>query len=103
MASPAPAAFRIDLAVNDLLLHSHAHPPAPPEPKGGTLPEPVFPQRPELLNDHGLGIPPAKREWHGEEIMRKVRGWLVPYMRSRVMPGTFTRLLHTSLSGISAT
>src|SRR6516164_1477367 len=89
MASSAPAAFRIDVAVNDLLLHSHAHPPAPPEPKGATLPEPVFPQRPELLHDPGVDVPPIKREWKRQEIMRKVRGWLVPYIRSRVMPGNF--------------
>jgi hypothetical protein len=47
-------AIRIDNAVHDLLMHSAAEPPPPPECKGATLPEPVFPQYPELLNDMGL-------------------------------------------------
>jgi MoaA/NifB/PqqE/SkfB family radical SAM enzyme len=88
MASVQPA-FRIDVSINDLLLRSSVHPPVPPSPKGATLPEPVFPQHPELLSVPGPDTPPAKREWKREEIMRKVRGWLVPYVRSRVMPGNF--------------
>jgi MoaA/NifB/PqqE/SkfB family radical SAM enzyme len=89
MAGSVQTPFRIDVAVNDLLLHSAAHPPAPPEPKGATLPEPVFPQHPELLSDPGPDVPPEKRQWTRDQIMRKVRGWLVPYVRSRVMPGDF--------------
>jgi len=89
MASSVQPAFRIDVAINDLLLHSADHPPAPPEPKGATLPEPVFPQHPELLLDPGPETPLDKRQWSRELIMRKVRGWLVPYIRSRVMPGDF--------------
>jgi len=88
MASPAPTTFRIDVAVNDLLLHSAAHP-VPPQPKGATLPEPVFPQYPELLSDPGPDAPPDQRRWKRDQIMRKVRGWLVPYIRSRVLPGEF--------------
>jgi MoaA/NifB/PqqE/SkfB family radical SAM enzyme len=88
MASAQPA-FRIDVSINDLLLRSSAHPPVPPSPKGATLPEPVFPQHPELLSMPGPETPPLKREWKRQEIMRKVRGWLVPYVRSRVMPGNF--------------
>ena len=89
MATTAQPTFRIDVAINDRLIHSTHKPPAPPAPKGATLPEPVFPQRPELLSDAGLESPPEKREWSREDIMREVRGWLVPYMRSRVMPGDF--------------
>ena len=85
----AQPAFRIDVAINDLLLHSTAHAPVPPEAKGATLPEPVFPQYPELLSDPGPATPPEKRQWTRDQIMRKVRGWLVPYIRSRVMPGDF--------------
>jgi hypothetical protein len=87
MASAAK--FRIDVAINDLLKNSEDSRPTPPEPKGLTLPEPVFPQYPELLNAPGPDTPPEKREWSREHIMRKVRGWLVPYMRSRVLPGEF--------------
>jgi MoaA/NifB/PqqE/SkfB family radical SAM enzyme len=89
MASTVQPAFRIDVSINDLLVRSAAHPPAPPEPKGATLPEPVFPQFPELLSIPGPATPPERREWKREHLMRKVRGWLVPYIRSRVMPGEF--------------
>jgi MoaA/NifB/PqqE/SkfB family radical SAM enzyme len=89
MTSPAPPAFRIDVAINDLLMHSSARPPAPPEAKGATLPEPVFPQYPELLADPGPNPIPEKRHWTRDQLMRKVRGWLVPYIRSRVAPGDF--------------
>jgi MoaA/NifB/PqqE/SkfB family radical SAM enzyme len=89
MTGSAPPAFRIDVAINDLLLHSSTHPPAPPQPKGATLPEPVFPQYPELLSDPGPPTALDKRDWGRKEILRKARGWLVPYIRSRVMPGDF--------------
>jgi MoaA/NifB/PqqE/SkfB family radical SAM enzyme len=87
MAGSVQPAFRIDVAVNDLLLQSH--PPSPPEARGARLPDPVFPLHPELLNDPGPDTPPEKRHWNREQVMRKVRGWLVPYIRSRVMPGDF--------------
>jgi MoaA/NifB/PqqE/SkfB family radical SAM enzyme len=87
MASPAQPAFRIDVAINDLL--SSSHPPTPPQARGATLPDPVFPQYPDLLNDPGPDTPPDHRHWTREQIMRKVRGWLGPYIRSRVMPGDF--------------
>jgi pyruvate-formate lyase-activating enzyme len=89
MASPAQPTFRIDIAINDLLRHSAHKAPVPPSPKGATLPEPVFPQYPELLSDPGPQTPPERRQWSREQITRKVRGWLVPYVRSRVMPGDF--------------
>jgi pyruvate-formate lyase-activating enzyme len=89
VASTAQTTFRIDVAINDLLIHSAPKPPAPPAPRGATLPEPVFPQRPELLADAGLDSPPERREWSREDILRKARGWLVPYVRSRVKPGDF--------------
>jgi hypothetical protein len=89
MASSAQPAFRIDVAINDLLLRTATAPPTPPKPRGAALPEPVFPQYPELLSDPGPGTPPERRHWSREQIMRKVRGWLVPYVRSRVMPGHF--------------
>ncbi len=56
---------------------------------GLTLPEPEFPQYPELLNDPGPAIPPEKRDWSTPQLYRKIRGWLFPYIRSRVYPGDF--------------
>src|SRR5215469_10823844 len=73
MASPAQPTFRIDIAINDLLRHSAHKAPVPPPPKGATLPEPVFPQCPELLSDPGPETPPETRQWSREHIMRKVR------------------------------
>jgi MoaA/NifB/PqqE/SkfB family radical SAM enzyme len=89
MAGSSQPAFRIDVSINDLLLRSSAQPPVPPPNRGATLPEPVYPQYPELLADPGPEVFPDKRRWKREQILRKVRGWLVPYIRSRAMPGDF--------------
>ncbi|HEX2710928.1 MAG TPA: radical SAM protein [Candidatus Acidoferrales bacterium] len=86
---PVPSKYRIDVAIHDLLMNSNARPPAAAEAKGFTLPEPVFPQYPERLKDPGPATPPETRQWTRGEIYRKVRGWLFPYIRSRVMPGDF--------------
>lgn len=84
-----PAKFRIDVAIHDLLMNSSPQKPLQLVPKGLTLPEPVFPQYPEKLDDPGPEVPPEKREWGNKEIYRKMRGWLVPYMRSKFLPGEF--------------
>ncbi|MGD1210504.1 MAG: radical SAM protein [Candidatus Acidiferrales bacterium] len=84
-----PAKFRVDLSIHDLLMNSNSSLPVPPPAKGLTLPQPVFPQYPELLNDPGPEAPLEKRRWGGREIYRKMRGWLFPYIRSRVLPGEF--------------
>ncbi|MGD0823771.1 MAG: radical SAM protein, partial [Terriglobales bacterium] len=89
MASPAPAKFRIDVDIHSLLMDSASSGPKAAEPRGATLPEPVFPQYPELLKDPGPEVPLEKRDWTYGQIWRKVRGWLLPYIRSRVMPGEF--------------
>jgi hypothetical protein len=81
--------FRIDVAIHDLLMNSNQRPPAPAEPKGLTLPEPVFPQFPDRLQDPGPEIPPEKRRWTSKDVYRTSRGWLFPYVRSRIMPGEF--------------
>jgi hypothetical protein len=83
------AKFRIDVAIHDLLVNSTQLPPAPAEARGMTLPEPVFPQFQQRLNDPGPETPPEQRAWHAKELYRASRGWLFPYVRSRVMPGDF--------------
>jgi len=83
------AKFRIDVAIHDLLMNSNPQGPAPALVKGQELPEPVFPQFPEKLRDPGPEVAPEARDWHAPEIYRKMRGWLFPYIRSRVMPGDF--------------
>src|SRR6201987_4163265 len=88
MAAAAPK-FRIDVDIHNLLMNSAAGPVALPEPKGLTLPEPVFPQYPEKLKDPGPDTPPEKRDWSWPLVYRSMRGWLFPYMKSRVLPGVF--------------
>ena len=63
MSSSTQPTFRIDVAINDLLMHSASKPPAPPAAKGATLPEPAFPHYPEKLLDPGPETPPETREW----------------------------------------
>ncbi len=57
----------------------------PEEPAQEAIQRPI----PGKRADPGLDTPPASREWTRELIMRKVRGWLIPYIRSRLFPGDF--------------
>ena len=87
--STPPAKFRIDVAIHDLLMDSNPRAPQPPVSKGLMLPEPIFPRFPAKFNDPGPETPLQQRNWAAKEIYRKVRGWLFPYIRSRVLPGEF--------------
>src|SRR5437667_2180174 len=83
------AKFRIDVDIHNLLMSSSPAPIKPPADRGMTLPEPIFPQYPEKLSDPGPASPPDKRDWTWPHVYRKMRGWLFPYIRSRVLPGDF--------------
>ena len=96
--SASVPAFRLDVELHQLLTR-------PPESVGLTLPplgkpqrfpDPIFPQHPELLGpvveDDGWE-PPPKRHWTSDQIYRTMRGWLFPYIRSRVTPGDFHPLI----------
>ena len=86
----AATKFRIDVSIQNLLQDSNGQKPRVAEPKGLTLPVPVFPQYPEKLNDPGPEYPPeGNRKWGARPIYRAMRGWLYPYVRSRVLPGDF--------------
>src|SRR4051812_21925232 len=85
----APAKFRIDVAIHDLLLNNQPEPPRPAAAQGLMLPEPIFPQHPEKLNDPGPETPPERRQWSLGKMGRTARGWLMPYIKSRVLPGEF--------------
>ncbi len=88
--SASPAKFRIDVAMNDLLTKpNHKNPPLSPQEKGLKLPSPVFPQFPDKLADPGPAIVPERRKWTATQVLRAMRGWLVPYLKSRVVPGEF--------------
>jgi MoaA/NifB/PqqE/SkfB family radical SAM enzyme len=90
--APEPqSTFRVDVQLHDLLVNrggrSKSLLPAPGAPE--TLPEPVFPSRPELENFADPETFPDKRSWPANYVYRAMRGWLFPYVRSRFMPGEF--------------
>lgn len=66
----------------------------PPHPSGPrALPDPVFPHHPDLLGDDANEPFVQDRHWTGRQIYEKARSWLVPYIKSRVLPGEFHPLL----------
>jgi Radical SAM superfamily len=86
----------------DVPLHSLLTKPAAPLPglqpigEPQRFPEPVFPQRPELLGpveEDAAWQPPEKRHWSGGQIYHAMQGWLFPYIRSRVTAGDFHPLI----------
>ncbi len=81
--------FRIDLNIHSQLMNSGSHGPQAPVAKGMTLPEPVYPRFPEKLSAPGPETPPEKRDWTISQAYRSMKGWLFPYIRSRVLPGEF--------------
>ncbi len=86
---PSPR-FRVDVQLHDLLMNKERSTsllPKPAEPL--TLPEPVYPQHPELLDFPDPEVIPDKRKWTAPLVYRAMRGWLFPYIRSRTLPGDF--------------
>ncbi len=86
--STAPK-FRIDVDIHNLLLDKHSHGPAPAARKDLTLPTPPFPLQPDLQCKPAPAVLPDRRRWTADKIYRSMRGWLFPYVRSRVLPGDF--------------
>jgi MoaA/NifB/PqqE/SkfB family radical SAM enzyme len=88
--------FRLDVQLHELLTKPVGKPMGPPSTQGQTLPEPDFPQHPELLRveepDEELRPSDSdshRRRWTGPLILRAMRGWLFPYIKSRLLPGDF--------------
>lgn len=90
--------FRIDADVHGEVMVLPPNTPQPPTEKGLTLSEPQFPHCPEKLSDPGPGSPPEKRDWTLSQTYRAMRGWLFPYIRSRVLPGKFPTTPSASMS-----
>lgn len=93
---PPPPAHRLDVQLHDFLMGNAPAARPPYHPPGDLrLPAPVFPRFPELLesSDEDLQTPPwsvpPPRHWTVPQIYRGLRGWLFPYVRSRLMPGDF--------------
>ncbi|MBZ5584543.1 MAG: radical SAM protein [Acidobacteriia bacterium] len=81
--------FRVDVQLHDLLVRSPRTPLLPAARQPLTLPVPVYPSHPELLSRPDPGCIPERREWTAPLIYRAMRGWLFPYLRSRLAPGDF--------------
>ena len=82
--------FRVDVQLHDLLMNKDRRTsllPKPGEPL--TLPDPVYPQHPELLEVPDMEAIPDQRKWSAPLVYRAMRGWMFPYIRSRVLPGDF--------------
>ncbi len=70
----------------------------PPPPNGilQRFPEVVFPQRPELLtaaDEPYMPKPGEKRHYTASQILHTMKGWALPYLRSRITPGEFHPLI----------
>jgi len=87
--SDSPARFRVDVQLHDLLVKSNPRSLLPTTGEPLTLPDPVYPQRPELTAIPDPDVFPDKRSWGAPYVYRAMRGWLFPYVRSRVLPGDF--------------
>jgi MoaA/NifB/PqqE/SkfB family radical SAM enzyme len=92
----AAPSFRVDTQLHKLLVNrdKSSRPSLLTAADARTLPDPVFPQRPELLaaSDSLIDkphVPPETRRWTAPLIYRTMRGWLFPYVKSRVLPGDF--------------
>ena len=93
--------FRLDVPLHNLL----QQPPERPSPDYSkdpvALPDPVFPQHPELLHEldgadiaaHDHVLRTGKRQWPVSRILTTMRGWMVPYFKSRVLPGDFQPII----------
>jgi len=79
------APLRLDRWVKELERSGPLRAPLPPSPELQSLPEPAFPRHPELLGRDGPVV--QERRWTAPLIVRKAKGWLVPYIESRVLPG----------------
>ena len=93
----AAPSFRLDVQLHELLTKAPAPRPLLLQAPGDkqTLPEPVFPQHPRLMAqddnyEEMLALARVnKRPWKSDKIYRAMKGWLFPYMKSRVLPGQF--------------
>jgi MoaA/NifB/PqqE/SkfB family radical SAM enzyme len=90
--------FRIDVPLHDLLTKPKSSPriSSPPLSQPQILPDPVFPQHPELLGEVSESELPKRspsspyhRRWSAAVVARGLRGWAIPYFKSRLLPGDF--------------
>jgi MoaA/NifB/PqqE/SkfB family radical SAM enzyme len=94
LAAPVPEAppqYKLDVQLHELLMKPAARP-VPPPPPGGvlqTLPVPPFPSRPKLQEGSDEDYVPkdGRRKYGPAQIAHAMRGWALPYLKSRILPG----------------
>lgn len=87
---------RLDTSLNEQLTRgTRSELPPPPDGDSIDLPTPPFPLHPELLGapDENYFPKNGKRKWTAQQIIHALRGWLVPYVRSRMLSGEFHPLI----------
>jgi MoaA/NifB/PqqE/SkfB family radical SAM enzyme len=93
--------FRLDVPLHTLLQQAPEQTTAVDPPEAFPLPDPVFPQHPELIHEldafdiaeHNQVLEHGKRNWPASRVWQSMRGWMVPYFKSRVMPGEFQPII----------
>jgi MoaA/NifB/PqqE/SkfB family radical SAM enzyme len=93
--------FRLDVPLHTLLQQPSPRPLVESAEETVALPVPVFPQHPELLHEldfediaaHEHVLRTGKRQWPVSHILKSMRGWLVPYCKSRVLSGDFQPII----------
>ncbi len=96
-ASPSQQSdFRPDIPVRDSFMSPQKSEFRLVDKESSALPEPIYPQYPELvgnLEPDPKFLPSADKPYRTRitpfMLRRAFRGWLYPYVRSRVMPGDF--------------
>lgn len=89
--TPAPAdpvaPLRLDEWMRNIERQGPKRTPPPRSREPQSLPEPPFPRRPDLLGEATAGPVVQTRQWTATLLARKARAWLVPYVKSRLLPG----------------
>jgi MoaA/NifB/PqqE/SkfB family radical SAM enzyme len=88
--------FRVDVSVHEMLMGGTRRQSLLPNGPPQTLPAARFPKFPDRLGDvepDAKYLPkdgnPYRKRVTAAMVRRALRGWLYPYVRSRVMPGEF--------------
>lgn len=88
--------FRLDSRIHESLVDISRQAAALPKQQPLNLPDPVFPQHPEMCGNvepNPKLLPSKKKPYRTHVtpfiIKRALRGWFYPYIRSRVAPGDF--------------
>src|SRR5579875_3273060 len=91
----SPTVPRPDVPVHALLKTAAPQAKLAPSPEPKSLPEPVFPQYPELLGSDNFVEHDFKtrRNWSAPQIYKAMRGWMFPWMKSRLLPGDFQPII----------